>query len=411
MPTPKSYSRRDFLSRLAFAGAAAEETGHKTLVCVFLRGGADTLNMYVPYANDDYYKLRPNIAIKAPKKAPDKEAAIRLDDLYALHPMLAPLLPLYKNGRMAIVQAVGTDNVSGSHFACQDQMEHGESCSKSLGGGWLGRHLASRSSEKHTPLSAVAIGTALPEALRGAPAASVLSSLDDLKLKAPAGDAQAVADVLARLYGAEVDLLAAPGKVTLDLLARVEKMQAKPYKADHGATYPDNTFGHGLMEIARLVKGKVGLEVACLDLGGWDTHFFQGAATGLQADNMDQLAKGLAAFDNDLGSAREGVTTLVITEFGRRSYENSSMGTDHGRGFAILAIGERVCGGQVHGNLPPLNKGAELDILGPSGLQIAYDYRSILAEVLVRALDNHRMDLVFPEFTPQEVGLVKRSVA
>jgi uncharacterized protein (DUF1501 family) len=165
------------------------------------------------------------------------------------------------------------------------------------------------------------------------------------------------------------------------------------------------------MEIARLIKGKVGLEVACIDLGGWDTHFFQGAATGLQADNMDQLAKGLSAFDTDLGASREGVTTLVITEFGRRTYENSSMGTDHGRGFAILAIGERISGGQVHGNLPPLTKSAEVDILGPSGLQIAFDYRSILAELLVRALDNHRMDLVFPGFTAQEIGLVKRSVA
>ena len=62
---PKSYSRRDFLSKLAFSGAAAEANGNKTLVCIFLRGGADTLNMYIPYANDDYYKLRPNIAIKA----------------------------------------------------------------------------------------------------------------------------------------------------------------------------------------------------------------------------------------------------------------------------------------------------------------------------------------------------------
>jgi uncharacterized protein (DUF1501 family) len=337
---PKSYSRRDFLSRLAFSGTAGESTGHKTLVCVFLRGGADTLNMYIPYTNDDYYRLRPNIAIKAPSNSQGKEAAIKLDHAYALHPMLAPLLPLYREGKMAIVQAVGTDNLSGSHFACQDQMEHGESCGKNLGGGWLGRHLASRSSDKQTPLSAVAIGTALPEALRGAPAASVLNSLDELKLTAPAGDAHKVARALARLYATEVDLLAAPGRVTLDLLCRVEKMQSKPYKAANGASYPDNSFARGLMEIARLVKGQVGLEVACLDLGGWDTHFFQGAATGLQADNMDQLAKGLSAFDTDLGAARAGVTTLVITEFGRRTYENSSMGTDHGRGFAILAIGE-----------------------------------------------------------------------
>jgi uncharacterized protein (DUF1501 family) len=367
--------------------------------------------MYIPYANDDYYKLRPNIAVKPPTNTANKEAAIKLDDLYALHPMMAPLLPIYKSGRMAVVQAVGTDNVSGSHFACQDQVEHGESCNKNLGGGWLGRHLASRDKRGQTPLSAVAIGTALPEALRGAPAASVLNSIDELKLKVPAGDTQAIAAALAKLYETEVDLLAEPGRVTLDLLARVEKMQNQPYKPAAGASYPDNSFGKGLMEIARLVKGGVGLEVACVDLGGWDTHFFQGSATGLQADNIDQLARGLAAFDSDLGRAREDVTTLVITEFGRRTYENSSMGTDHGRGFAIMAIGDRLNGGQVHGNLPPLKRGAEMDLLGPSGLQIAFDYRSVLAEVLVRALGNHRMDLVFPGFSPQEIGLVKRAIA
>ncbi|MBS1997476.1 MAG: DUF1501 domain-containing protein [Cyanobacteria bacterium SZAS LIN-2] len=408
----RHYSRRDFLSRLAFSGSSAEAHNHKTLVCVFLRGGADTLNMYIPYANDDYYKLRPNIAIKPPAgNAADKERAIKINDTYALHPMLAPLLPIYKEGRMAIVQAVGTDNTSGSHFACQDQMEHGEACGKSLGGGWLGRHLASRSVDRQTPLSAVAIGTALPEALRGAPAASVLNSIDELKLQAPAGDTSTIARALAKLYDTEVDLLASPGRITLDLLSRVERMQNTPYKAAHGAIYPDNSFATGLREVARLIKGKVGLEVASVDLGGWDTHFFQGGATGLQAANIEQLAQGLAAFDTDLGVARAGVTTLVITEFGRRTYENSSMGTDHGRGFAILAIGDRICGGQVHGKLPPLNRGAEIDILGPSGLQIAFDYRSVLSEVLVRALDNHRLDLVFPDFQPQEVGLVKRSVA
>jgi len=413
--TEHKHSRRDFLSRLAFSGDIAEMHNHKTLVCIFLRGGADTLNMFIPYGDDDYYKLRPNIAIKAPapegSKSADAERAIRLDDTYALHPMLAPLLPIYRDGRMGIVQAVGMDNTSGSHFSCQDQMEHGESCGRSLGGGWLGRHLASRSVEKQTPLSAVAIGTSLPEALRGAPAASVLSTIDDLKLQAPAGDAATVARALAKLYATELDLLATPGRITLDLLSRVEKMQNTPYKAAHGAVYPDNSFAQGLREVARLIKGKVGLEVASVDLGGWDTHFFQGAATGLQAGNIEQLAKGLSAFDTDLGAARAGVTTLVITEFGRRSYENSSMGTDHGRGFAILAIGDRINGGQVHGKLPPLSRGQEIDILGPSGLQIAFDYRSILSEVLVRALDNRHLDLVFPDFKAQEIGLVKRSVA
>lgn len=409
MASPQDYSRRAFLRKLAFADEAHLGTVNKSLVCIFLRGGADTLNMLVPYANDDYYKLRPNIAIKSPSRG-GAAAALKLDDLYGLHPKMAPLLPIYREGRLGMVQAVGTDNFSGSHFEAQDQVEHGESCGHSLGGGWLGRHLASRSIGQQTPLSAVAIGTALPESLRGAPSASVLNSIEEIKLQAPTGQSQAIAKALAQLYGTEAALLAEPSKITLDLLGRVEKLQAKTYHPANGAVYPDNTFGKGLKEIARLLKGGVGLEVAALDLNGWDTHFFQGAEAGLQADSIEQLANGLAAFDRDLGSARGAVTTLVITEFGRRSYENSSMGTDHGRGFTVFAIGDRIAGGQVHGPLPHLTRGQQMDLLGPSGLAVQFDYRSALSEILVRALDNRRIENVFPGFKGQEIGLVKRAI-
>lgn len=409
MASPNDYSRRAFLRKLAFADEAHLGTVNKSLVCIFLRGGADTLNMLVPYANDDYYKLRPNIAIKSPSRG-SSAAAIKLDDHYGFHPKMAPLLPIYREGRLGMVQAVGTDNFTGSHFEAQDQVDHGESCGHSLGGGWLGRHLATRSLAQQTPLSAVAIGTALPESLRGAPSASVLNSIEEIKLQAPAGQSQAIAKALAKLYGAEVALLAEPSKTTLDLLGRVEKLQGKAYHPANGAVYPDNTFGNGLREIARLLRGGVGLEVAALDLNGWDTHFFQGAEAGLQADSIEQLANGLAAFDKDLGSARSSVTTLVITEFGRRSYENSSMGTDHGRGFTVFAIGDRIAGGQVHGPLPHLTRGQQLDLLGPSGLAVQFDYRSALSEILVRALDNRRIENVFPGFKGQEIGLVKRAI-
>lgn len=409
MASPQDYSRRAFLRKLAFADEAHLGTVNKSLVCIFLRGGADTLNMLVPYANDDYYKLRPNIAIKRPSRG-GPAAALKLDDLYGFHPKMAALLPIYREGRLGMVQAVGTDNFSGSHFEAQDQVEHGESCGHNLGGGWLGRHLASRSIGQQTPLSAVAIGTALPESLRGAPSASVLNSIEEIKLQAPAGQSQAIAKALAQLYGTEVALLAEPSKITLDLLGRVEKLQGKTYHPANGAVYPDNAFGKGLKEIARLLKGSVGLEVAALDLNGWDTHFFQGAEAGLQADSIEQLANGLAAFDRDLGSARGAVTTLVITEFGRRSYENSSMGTDHGRGFTVFAIGDRIAGGQVHGPLPHLTRGEQMDLLGPSGLAVQFDYRSALSEILVRALDNRRIENVFPGFKGQEIGLVKRSI-
>lgn len=406
-------SRRGFLRQMMI-GHEAAAVGEQTLICVFLRGGADMLNLVVPYGDDRYYKLRPTISIPSPtSNDAAKDAAIRLDDFYGFHPKLRSLLPLFKEGRLAIVQSVGSDNTSGSHFEAQDQMEHGESQARpsggGAGGGWLGRHLRSRVGRDMTPLSAIAIGPTIPESLRGAPSASALKSLDEVQIKTPSNDPRAVSQALAAMYGAEVGLLSQPGRTTLNLLNRVESLRNKPYQVENGAVYPEDDFGSGLREIARLAKARVGLEAACVDLGGWDTHFFQGAAGGLQAEQIDLLGRGLAAFDADLGRERERVTVVVMTEFGRRIYENGSLGTDHGRGFAMLVIGSRIHGGKVLGSKPDLNAEDET-LLGPGGLKITCDYRSVLAEVLSGVTGNRDVRHVFPGVQPQPVGLVNNTV-
>jgi len=393
----KEMSRRDFLRRPV--------SGDHTLVCIFLRGGADTLNMVVPYDDDEYYRLRPTIAIPPPKgDSLSKDSVIRLDDLHGLHPRMRPLLPLFREGRLCIVQAVGSDNSSGSHFEAQDQIEHGEGIGSRIGGGWLGRHLRTARAGDLSPLSAVAIGSSIPESLRGAPSASAIGSIDDLQLAPITSHMATVRKALADLYGSGAGLLHEPGSATLDLLSRVESLRATTYRPENGAAYPENDFGGGLREIARLIKAGIGLEVACLDLGGWDTHFFQGTADGLQAGQIDILARGLAAFDADLKTLSDRVTTVVLTEFGRRTYENGSLGTDHGRGFALLALGGRVNGGKILGKWPGLEE-EDSGWLGPGGLKVLIDYRSVLSEILANTMKNPRIDQVFPGFKPQKVGI------
>src|ERR1051326_3401475 len=116
------------------------------LVVLFLRGGADTLNLLVPHGDDAYFKARPAIGIKD---------AIDLDGFYGLHPKASPLLPLFREGRLAFHQAVGCDDSSGSHFVVQDRVEHGESGEAKEAGGWLARYLRA----KKTPgIGAIAIG-------------------------------------------------------------------------------------------------------------------------------------------------------------------------------------------------------------------------------------------------------------
>jgi uncharacterized protein (DUF1501 family) len=257
----------------------------------------------------------------------------------------------------------------------------------------------------------VTIGATIPESLRGAPTASAIESIEEVQINTPSGDADAVSSVLSTLYGAEVGMVGQSGKATLELLQKVESLRGSTYLPSGGAAYLDDSFSQGLKEIARLIKARVGLEVACLDLGGWDTHFFQGNVSGLQADLIHQLAGGLAAFDKDLGAQRDQVVTLIMTEFGRRTYENGSLGTDHGRGFALFALGGRVKGGRVHGRWPGLveesfSQTDALNPVGPSGLKVLIDYRSVLAEVLTGFLGQRDVNQVFPNFHSEAVGLI-----
>jgi uncharacterized protein (DUF1501 family) len=407
LPAPRpamdpTSTRRGFLRQLVFSQrATVESTGATTLVCIFLRGGADTLNMLVPCGDDDYYRNRPTLSIARPGKA--KDSAIRLDDFYGFHPKMAPLESIYKDGRLGIAQAVGSDNPTGSHFEAQDQIEHGESYGNNLGGGWLGRHLRSRATSNDSPLAGIAIGASMPESLRGAPGASALRSLDDMQLPIASGNPEAISRALSKMYEAEVGIIGRQGKETLNLLHRVEQLRGKPYAPAAGAQYPNDEFGAGLREIARIVKANLGLEVACIDLGGWDTHFFQGTSNGLQAGNIDSLSQGLAAFDADLKGYRDRVTTIAMTEFGRRLYENGSAGTDHGRGFAFFAMGEKINGGKIHGQWPGLKE--EPSLPGPGGMEVTIDYRSALSEILVGGIGNVKIDEVFPGFQPQPVGI------
>jgi uncharacterized protein (DUF1501 family) len=400
-------TRRSLITRLALAAspslaaASSPQAETHTLIHVFLRGGADTLNLFIPFADDRYYRLRLGLAIP-------QADAIRVSDHYALHPAMKPLEAPFKEGRFGAVQSVGVDNTSGSHFECQDQMEHGDSMHGTpAGGGWLGRFLRSHHRQTTSSLAAVAIGTALPESLRGAPAVSVLERINDIAIKAAKGSDSAKAmQALKSLYGAEVTLLGQRGLETLDLFQRVAALQGQAEAPANGASYPTDRFGEGLREIARLIKARLGLQVACIDLAGWDTHFFQGNSSGLQAEKIRSLASGLAALDLDLQSQRPNYTVIITTEFGRRVYENASLGTDHGRGFAFMALGDRVKGGQVLGRWPiQTEEDTNLNTPGPGGLHVETDYRHVFAEALTRCFPDAELDPVFPGIELTPVGL------
>jgi uncharacterized protein (DUF1501 family) len=317
---------------------------------------------------------------------------------------MAPLVPAWAEGRLAVVNGVGSDDTSGSHFEAQDRMERGAGAHEAVTGGWIGRYLRAVAPRGATPLAAVAIAPTLPESLRGAAAASAIASRDEVALAPADGDTVRATAALRDLYANTVEPLARHGTDAIRLLERVASLARATYAPANGAAYPDDDFAAGLREVARLLKAEVGMRVACIDLDGWDTHFVQGAAEGLQAAQIGRLAAGLAAFNRDVAAYRDRVTVLVATEFGRRIYENSSGGTDHGRGFAAFALGGRVRGGRVYGEWPGLDR--EEGPEGPGGLRILVDYRSVLAELVERAGGLADARAVFPGLARRSIGFL-----
>lgn len=377
------------------------DAARPTMVCVFLRGAADGLSLVVPYADDRYYDLRPTLAIPRPDdgRAAVTSRALDLDGRFGLHPALSGLLPLYRSGELAIVHAVGSDDQTRSHFEAQDRMEHAHASDRDTGGGWLARHLATRPGGRASSLAAIALGATVPESLRGA-AVSVLESASDYRL----GDDDArFALALGALYEGAGDpghpfdgALRGAGREALETLDRLRSVdREKPT----GARYPTGQLGHALGEIARLTRADLGVEVATCDDDGWDTHFVSDQLIpGLAKD----LGDGLAAFREDLGDAMERVVVVVMTEFGRRAYENTSLGTDHGRASVMFVLGGGVRGGKVVTDWPGL-EAARLE--EPGDLAVTIDYREILEEIVRVRLGNPRAGDVFPGFDARPRGL------
>ncbi len=403
-------------------GSHTQRTGGDALVVLFLRGGADGLNIVAPYGDDHYYRLRPTLALARPndRTSDPRARVLDLNGFFGLHPALAPLLPLYQAGQMAVVHAIGSGDQTRSHFEAMATMERGLAGDTGASSGWLARHLNATAAEGDSPLRAVAVNDTMPESLRGATGATALTSLSDYRLVSPAalptgadnrvyhahtGRTDAIAETLRGLYSnadTGPDALRSAGRETLAALEAVKRLDPENYRPAPGAVYPKTPLGNGFRQAACLIKGKVGLEVACLDMGGWDTHVAQGRDSGWQPLRLTELGGALAAFSADLGADMAHVTTVVMTEFGRRAQENTGLGTDHGRASCWFLLGGGIKGGKVYADWPGLAE-AQLEgfLLGAGDLKVTTDYRDILAEIVARRLHNPNLADVFPDYTPR----------
>jgi uncharacterized protein (DUF1501 family) len=400
------------------------------LVVVLLRGAYDGLSAFVPYADADYYSSRPNIAIAAPDGS--NKTALKLDNTFALHPALAPVLPLWQQGVLSFVPSAGLPAPNRSHFAAQYEMEIGQSGKTSAASGWLNKAAGSYSKTMTSAIgvdqrSTTAIGvdqritTAIGVDQRSTTAIGVGEAnpailAGDAQVKLiPRGQAAERPGVLAndKTRSALMDLYAGNDKVseafrqgagsrmqsaqelstektTMDMRrdnamrgldkdgapATAQAQNAQMLAASNGASDPVG-LQLDAQHLGTLMRNDRNLALGFLSAGGWDTHANQGSVTGQLANNLGNLGRGIAQLRQDF--SEPGDVVVVMSEFGRTAVENGTRGTDHGYGNAMWLVGNRVNGGRWHGQWTGLARG---NLNEARDLPAHHDYRAVLAHVM-----------------------------
>lgn len=360
-----------WLSTIAKADAVRTSQGKKIdpdgiLIICQLSGGNDGLNTVIPFTDPKYYELRPTVGIAADK-------VLKISDKLGLHPSLTGLQTLYKEGKVAIIGGVGYPKPNRSHFK---SMEIWQSASPttSMSNGWLGRSVdIKNATSKVNPVYAIGLSTDKPRALMAKDVSiPCFASLTDIQSMVGDPDAERMLREIQGMGGnAGEAVVQSANKSALDAMALLrDKLSGFTPKQE----YPKHQFGDGFKQISQLVAASAQTRVVYFSNGGFDTH-------ARQADQHDKLMKAFG--DSVLAFMREmeaigkadKVTILVFSEFGRRSYENASAGTDHGAAGPMLLIGKAIKGG-FYGPIPNLNDLEDGDV------KFSIDFRSVYATTL-----------------------------
>ena len=392
--------RRDLL-KLAAAAPLLTVSGHlwaapqasARLLVVFLRGGYDAANLLVPVTSQFYYDARPNIAI--PRPGSDAKAALPLDADWGLHPALREsLYPLWQRQQIAFIPFAGTDDSTRSHFETQDSIEMGQPLtgSRNFQSGFLNRLSATLNGAQP-----IAFTAQLPVVLRGA---REVPNIALRSLGKPGVDARQSA-IIAKMYQ-KTSLATAVSEgfgVRANVMADItEEMET----ANRGAISAKG-FELEARRIAKLMKDR--FNVGFVDVGGWDTHVGEGAATGYLAGRLEELGRGLAAFSNEMGPRWQDTVVVVVSEFGRTFRENGNRGTDHGHGTVYWVLGGGIRGGQIAGEQVRVEQST---LFQNRDYPVLNEYRTLFGGLFARmyGLSETQLASIFPDATARDSGLI-----
>jgi uncharacterized protein (DUF1501 family) len=347
-----------------------------TLVFVLLRGGFDGLAAVVPTGDPGYSSLRGAMAY-------DPDAVTELEDGFGLAPGLSPLLPFWEAGELLALHAMAIPYRTRSHFDGQAVLETGLGRVDGGADGWLNRLMEIMGGEPH----GLAVAAGLPRSLAGPHQVSTwspaqLGTVDDAYL-----------DRLHLLYRHD-PVLFNRFEAAIQQQEVAERAMDDPTLQGRGRGGRSDVPGL-FRAAARLLTAHTGPNVAAMEFSGWDTHVNQGMAGGPLDRLLGQVAGGLVAFRDAMGTAWARTTVVVMTEFGRTARPNGSGGTDHGTAGAGFVLGPRIARSRVVADWPGLEPS---ELYEGRDLAPTLDTRAVLKGVLAGAFDLTRaqQDRVFP---------------
>jgi uncharacterized protein (DUF1501 family) len=346
---------------------AAPANGARFLL-VFLRGGYDSTNFLIPYSSSFYYEARPSLAIAKPDPA-SNTGALALDADWALAPSVRESIgPMYLQRQVAFVPFAGTEDLSRSHFETQDSIELGQplSGSRNYRSGFLGRLSEVLTGPAHSA-SSIAFTDALPLAFQGA---AMVPNLSLKNVGKPPFD-ERQARILSDMYGGHH--LEAAVSNGLELRQEVAQEMADEMNAANRNAITTKGFELEAERMGRLMRDKY--RIGFIDIGGWDTHVGEGAASGPLATNLASVGRGLQAFSSSLGSEWNNTVVVVLSEFGRTFRENGNRGTDHGHGTVYWILGGSISGGAIVGEQ---RRVVQSSLFQDRDYPVLNDYRSVL---------------------------------
>lgn len=302
----------------------------RRLVLIELNGGNDGLNTIVPYTQQEYYILRPQLAIS-------RQQIIQLDELVGLNPALQPLKPAWDMQELAIIQGLGYDHPNRSHFRSSAIWETGSGSEKILQQGWLAQLFSTGDSPSGTLADGIVLGHGNGPLQGGAMRTILLRNPERFVKQA----GRAVTQVQYSTNPALAHILAVQND--LQQAARLLEANLATTPAESG-DYPQTRFGRQLALASRLIRSNIQVPVIKLSHGSFDTHSNQRR----RHDRLlRELAEGLAVFRSHLQHSGQWNSVLIMTysEFGRRPEQNGSNGTDHGTAAPQLLMGGHLKGG------------------------------------------------------------------